>query len=120
MCIRNTLGAAGVAVALAVSPTTLWAQDAPAFQPVNLPDGPAQPGFDVDRFSNAGNGWFEAFYVEETEPLGQALLGERVDEETRVMVLATAAGRLALLSGQMGYHHIAQGRAGGKDWMATF
>jgi hypothetical protein len=31
-----------------------------------LPDGPAKPGFGIERFSNAGNGWFNTFYVEET------------------------------------------------------
>jgi hypothetical protein len=32
----------------------------------------------------------------------------------------TAAGELALITGQMTYHHIAQGQAHNKDWMATF
>jgi hypothetical protein len=37
-----------------------------------------------------------------------------------VLVLETAAGQLALLQDQMAFHHIAEGRAGDKDWMATF
>lgn len=36
---------------------------------VDLPNGPAKAGWDITRFSNLGNGWFETFYVEKTEPL---------------------------------------------------
>ncbi|MBI4520917.1 MAG: hypothetical protein HY701_08765 [Gemmatimonadetes bacterium] len=88
--------------------------------PVDLPNGPAKEGFDIERFSNAGNGWFDTFHVETTEPLRQALDAGRVVGDTGVLVMDTAAGRLALLTDQMGYHHLAQGTAGGKDWMATF
>ncbi len=88
--------------------------------PVDLPDGPAKDGFDIDRFSNAGNGWFETFHVEDTEPLAAALREGRVASETRVLVIETAAGPLAFLQDQMAFHHIAEGRAGGQDWMATF
>jgi hypothetical protein len=88
--------------------------------PVDLPDGPAKPGFDIERFSNAGNGWFETFYVEETEPLRQALEDGRVGAETRILVTETAGGNLALLTDQMAYHHLAQGTVESKHWMATF
>ncbi|MDA1095337.1 MAG: hypothetical protein O3A25_19055 [Acidobacteria bacterium] len=44
----------------------------------------------------------------------------RVADNTRLLVMETAAGRLAFINDQMSFHHIAQGRAGGKDWMATF
>ena len=37
-----------------------------------------------------------------------------------LLVMETAVGRLALITDQMTYHHIAQGRARNKDWMATF
>jgi len=89
-------------------------------KPVDLPDGPGSPDFDITRFSNAGNGWFETFYVKKTESLGRALKAGTVADDTRVLVMETKAGRLALLTDQMAFHHIAQGRAGGKDWMATF
>ena len=85
-----------------------------------LPSGPAKPGFDIARFSTAGNDWFETFHVKETTSLDQALKVGQVAADTRVLVLETAAGKLALLTDQMSFHHIAQGRAGGKDWMATF
>jgi hypothetical protein len=89
-------------------------------KPVNLPNGPAKPGFDITRFTNSGNGWFETFYVTKTEALRSVLNAGRVGEDTRVLVTETRTGNLALLMDQMAFHHIAQGRAGGKDWMATF
>ena len=88
--------------------------------PVDLPDGPAKEGFDIDRFTNFGNGWFETFYVEDTELLADVLAEGRVANDTMVLVFTTAAGPMSLLNDQMTFHHIAQGRAGDKDWMATF
>ena len=60
------------------------------------------------------------FYVERTEPLTDALEEGRVGSDTRVLVIETAAGPLAFLQDQMAFHHLAEGRAGGKDWMASF
>jgi hypothetical protein len=91
-----------------------------ADKPAELPNGPAKPGFDIKRFNSAGNGWFETFHVKETRSLLKVLDEGRVAADTRVLVTQTAGGKLALLMDQMAYHHIAQGRAGGKDWMATF
>jgi len=88
--------------------------------PHDLPDGPAKAGFDIDRFSNSGNGWFETFHVEQTRPLQDVLAAGEVTSETRLLVFDAVAGPLALLIDQMGYHHIAQGQVDGKDWMATF
>ena len=87
--------------------------------PAQLPNGPAKPGFDIRRFSLNG-GLFKTFDVEQTEPLQRVLTDGRVAEDTPVLVTATAAGNLALLTDQMVFHHLAQGRAGGKDWMAAF
>lgn len=89
-------------------------------EPVALPDGPARPGFDIERFSNAGNGWFETFYVEDYEPLRDALDDGRLGESTRMLVIETAGGHLALVTDQMAYHHLAQGTVEGKHWLATF
>ena len=47
-------------------------------QPGSLPDGPAKDGFDFTRFSTVGNGVFETFHVERTEPLATALQDGRV------------------------------------------
>jgi hypothetical protein len=99
------------------------AYTAPAFAqgnaPAQLPNGPAKPGFDIRRFSPNG-GLFKTFDVEQTEPLQNVLKDGRVAEDTPVLVTATAAGNLALLTDQMVFHHLAQGRAGGKNWMAAF
>ena len=96
------------------------AQPGPENLPVDLPDGPAAPGFDIERFSNAGNGWFETFHVEESEPLRQALDDGRLADSTRMLVIETAGGHLALVTDQMAVHHLAQGTAEGKHWLATF
>ncbi len=117
--IRTTLSLVVVAVLTgAYFPSTAVAQGQSL--PVNLPDGPAKDGFDITRFSNLGNGWFETFYVERTESLQDVLQQGRVATDTSVLVLETAAGPLALVNDQMVFHHIAQGRASDKDWMATF
>jgi hypothetical protein len=92
----------------------------PESQPVDLPEGPSAPGFDIERFSNAGNGWFETFYVEETEPLRQALDDGRLSADTRMLVTEIEEGNLALVTDQMAYHHLAQGTSEGKHWLATF
>lgn len=88
--------------------------------PVDLPNGPAAPGFDIKRFSNAGNGAFETFYIQKMERLKDVLDQGRVAADTRVLVFSTVGGKLALITDQMAFHHIAQGTDGGKDWMATF
>jgi hypothetical protein len=49
-------------------------------------------------------GTFVTFYVTNTEALRDVLKADRVAEDTRVMA----------------FHHSAQGRAGNKDWLATF
>ena len=107
-----------VVAAAVASPSVAAAQ--PGSLPVDLPDGPAKDGFDLTHFSTVGNGVFETFHVERTEPLAIALQDGRVTGDTRVLVIETAAGPLAFLRDQMVFHHIAQGRAADKDWMATF
>jgi hypothetical protein len=77
--------------------------------------------FDIDRYLPTEDEFqFETFYVEETRPLRSALDAGIVTDDTPLLVTETAAGPLALLTGQMAFHHIAQGTAAGKDWMATF
>jgi hypothetical protein len=88
--------------------------------PVDLPNGPAKAGFDITRFANVANGTFVTFFVTGTEPLRDVRKAGRVVDETRLLVTETAAGPLALLMDQMAFHHSAQGRAGDKDWLATF
>ena len=88
--------------------------------PVDLPTGPAAPGFDITRFANVANGTFVTFFVTKTETLRDVLHAGRVAEDTRLLVTDTAAGKLAFVMDQMAFHHSAQGRAGNKDWLATF
>ena len=114
--VRRAVGLLLVATVLGSAP----ASGQPESLPVDLPDGPAKDGFDITRFSGVGNGWFETFHVEETEALAEALRDGRVATDMSVLVIETAAGPLALSRDQMAFHHIAQGRDGGKDWMATF
>jgi hypothetical protein len=101
---------------------TVFAAAAFAQAPVmpELPKGPAAPGFDISRFAPTAVGTFETFYVKETNPLKKVLEEGKVAADTRLLVITTAGGNLALLTDQMTYHHIAQGRARNKDWMATF
>jgi hypothetical protein len=122
MRTRLSLGQSARRLLLAVAALGT-ACSAPAFAqsnaPAQLPNGPAKPGFDITRFSSNG-GLFKTFSVEQTEPLQKVLKDGRVAEDTPVLVTATAAGNLALLTDQMVFHHLAQGRAGDKDWMAAF
>jgi hypothetical protein len=94
---------AAIAITVSAVPTVAAQQES---KPLDLPNGPAKPGFDIKRFSNAGNGWFETFYVRQTEPLQKVLDDRRVAADTRVLVLQTANGKLALLMDQMAYHHV--------------
>ncbi len=84
------------------------------------PQSSEQSAWDIDRFSPTPSDRFETFHVTDTSPLREALRAGSLQEDTPVMLVETAAGPLALLPDQMAYHHIAQGRAGNKDWMATF
>lgn len=105
-----------VAAVGAAYPALAFAQGKATAQ---LPNGPAKPGFDVTRFAPNG-GIFKTFDVEQTEPLQKVLKEGRVADDTAVLVTGTAAGNLALLTEQMVFHHLAQGRVGGRDWMAAF
>ena len=109
MLSRYSLGAVFAAAAFAQAPVM-----------PELPKGPAKPGFDISRFALTAVGTFETFYVKETYPLRKVLDEGKVAPDTRLLVMDTAAGKLALITDQMTYHHIAQGRARNKDWMATF
>jgi len=82
--------------------------------------GDVKPAFDITRFRTTPAGTFETFHVTETRPLGQALDAGTIKDDTRLLVTDTAGGKLALLTDQMAYHHIAQGREASRDWMATF
>lgn len=109
MLNRYSLGTVLAAAALAQTPVM-----------PELPKGRAKPGFDISRFALTPVGTFQTFYVKETFPLKIVLDQGKVAPDTRLLVIDTAGGKLALIRDQMTYHHIAQGRARNKDWMATF
>jgi hypothetical protein len=87
-------------VALAFVSLIPLAAQLPESRPADLPNGPAKPGFDISRFSSAGNGWFDMFYVKDTELLRDVLKAGKVAEDTRLLVTDTAGGKLALLTDQ--------------------
>ena len=76
--------------------------------------------FDINRYSTLGAGTFITYYVEDTQALQVALDEGTVTKDTVLLVTKTAAGNLALIRDQMAFHHIAQGKANGLEWMATF
>ena len=89
---------------------------------INLAQAQSAETFDIDRYSTYGEGWFETYYVTEDDMQSlQALLDAgTVNAEMDLLVTETALGNLAMLKSQMSFHHIAQGTADGKNWMATF
>jgi hypothetical protein len=117
---RKVIAGLATAAALAALFPMPLASQARIPDPVDLPNGPAKPGFDITRFKNVANGMFVTFHVTKTEALRDVLAAGRVAEDTRLLVTDTAAGKLALVMDQMAFHHVAQGRAGNKEWLATF
>ncbi len=79
-----------------------------------------EPEFDITRARVGGGSRFEPFHVSETQSLRDALAAEVVKSDTRLLVMEHAAGRLALLTDQMAYHHVAQGDIAGEPWMVSF
>ena len=78
-----------------------------------------EPEFDISR-ARVGGGRFEPFQVRETQLLSDALAADVVESDTRLLVMEHEAGRLALLTDQMVYHHVAQGELAGEPWMVSF
>ncbi|MBI2186463.1 MAG: hypothetical protein HYU37_04985 [Acidobacteria bacterium] len=119
-----------VAICLLIIPTMSVAQEIRigsdtrstrnASRATQLARGSRQPAFDINRFRPTPRGTFETFHVTATRPLREAVRTGALQEDTPILLVETAAGKVALLADQMTYHHIAQGRAGNKDWMATF
>jgi hypothetical protein len=122
--VFRNLARAGLVLAGFVSVAPAAAQTPAAAdvvsRPLEIKAGPSKPGFELKRLNTENYGSFVPFYVTETELLSAALKTGRVAAETAVLVTETAGGKLALLTDQMAYHHLAQGKAGGKDWLATF
>lgn len=79
-----------------------------------------EPEFDITRARAGAGSRFEPFRVTETQSLSDALAAGRVESDTRLLVMEHAVGRLALLTDQMAYHHVAQGDIAGEPWMVSF
>jgi hypothetical protein len=78
------------------------------------------PGFEPGRAILSDLWGFDPFPVTKMEPLEDALNDGRVREDTAVLLLRRGGTRLALLTEQMSYHHIAQGELQGEPWMVAF
>ena len=95
------------AVAIAAASSSLLGQDA--------------ADFDIERAYQADSTLYAPFRVGETRPLAEALSTGDVDPLTSVLVMEhPRAGRLALVTDQMAYHHVAQGEIAGEPWMVSF
>lgn len=78
------------------------------------------PGFEPGRAILSDVWGFDPFVVTAWQPLRDALEEGKVSEETAVLLVARGETRLALLTTQMSYHHIAQGELEGEPWMVAF
>jgi hypothetical protein len=116
-CVVRLLPAVLALCALAATPVR---GAGPSSGPLVLPPGPAKPGFDISRFNPTAFGLFETFQVADTRPLRDALRSGVVAENTDLLVTEVGGGAVALLVEQMAYHHLAQGRTAGTDWLVTF
>ena len=76
--------------------------------------------FDIDVARLGVGSRFEPFRVSEYEPLRDALSADKLQSDTRVLVMQHPAGELAFLTDQMTYHHVAQGEMNGEPWMVSF
>ena len=84
------------------------------------PDMPTKDGFDTDLAIL----WARPNFVPLRDPEWQSLRAARrageVSDETIVVTFDVQGKTLALVSGQMAYHHVAQGEMDGEPWMVTF
>ena len=84
------------------------------------PNMPVKEGFDTDRAIL----WARPNFIPLRDPNWQSLRGARragsVSDETTVVTFEVSGKTLVLVSGQMAYHHVAQGVMDGEPWMVTF
>ena len=81
---------------------------------------PRVPGFDVNRAMLRDGSRFTPFLIEETQLLREALDQGVVDDDTPILVLERGGQRLALITREMMFHHVAQGEMAGEPWMVSF
>lgn len=76
--------------------------------------------FDLDRAWISEPGQVDPFLVEQVKPLAAALDARELEKSTWLLVVEHPAGRLALVTDQLSYHHVAQGSIRGEPWMVSF
>ena len=76
--------------------------------------------FDLDRAWISEPGQVDPFLVEQVKPLAAALDAKELEKSTWLLVVEHPAGRLALVTDQLSYHHVAQGSIRGEPWMVSF
>ena len=81
---------------------------------------PRVSGFDVNRAMLRDRSRFTPFLVEETRLLREALDQGVVDDDTPILVVERGSQRLALITREMMFHHVAQGDMAGEPWMVSF
>ena len=78
------------------------------------------PPFDPSRLWFSGETLWQPFLVGATVPITEALDDRLLEAQTPVLVLEHPRGRVALVTEQMAYHHVAQGDLAGEPWMVSF
>jgi len=76
--------------------------------------------FDPRRAVLSDKDSFQPFHVQVTRSLQEALASSKLREDTPVLMLKRDAGVLVLLTQQMAYHHVAQGKIAGEPWLVSF
>jgi hypothetical protein len=80
----------------------------------------AAQAFDISRAALNDSTVFAPFVVTGSVPLRDAVAAGAVDADTHVLVFEAGGARLALVTAQMAYHHVAQGDIAGEPWMVSF
>ena len=84
------------------------------------PNMPVKDGFDTERAIF----WERPNFVPLRDPEWSGLQAARreghVADDTPVLVFEFGGETLVLVSSQMSYHHVAQGKMAGEPWMVTF
>ena len=84
------------------------------------PTLPVAEGFDVERAFLGSEPIFTPLRDPEFIPLRQALRAGSVSGDTPILVFQAGGETLSMVTGQMSYHHVAQGEIAGEPWMVTF
>ena len=78
------------------------------------------PGVDFSRAYVVDYQIFAPFRVSETTALAGVVEEGILTATTPILVMEHPKGRLALVTDQMAYHHVAQGEIMGEPWMVSF